>query len=539
MSNKRVVFLDGYLDEPSTLGVPPYLSPYSRYIYGLLLDLNFREEAIHYLTIDQLRQQPEAIDGLAPEWLVILAGTTVPGNYLGGKPITLKEIKRLAATGGPSKALLGPVTECGFRAEGINFHASERALFDLYTLFSGSHPPYSSYREGVSRWALLGARLTRRHPNFPQLVCELETYRGCLRRSNCLFCSERLKRNTYTRYPEEVVQEVAALHSQGNRYFRLGSQTDLLLYGARREAEEYPIPNPDYLQRLYAGIREAAPDLKLLHMDNAGPRSLVHYPEAGQRILKIIVDYNTPGDTAAMGLESADPAVLNENNIGTSPEETLKAVRMVNEIGGKRIDGVPVLLPGINLLHGLKGEGKKSWEHNYEFLLNLYQEGLMIRRINLRQVRSIGGYSPERVNKFQFRSYKERINKEINGPMLRRVFPTGTLLREVWVEEQRGKLTYGRPLGSYPLLIGIPGDWERGTALDVRIVDHGFRSVTALPASLTINNASLEQLKYLPGIGHRRAQRLFLQRPFDSWQQVAEALDQECDLRPLQAFSLH
>ncbi len=34
----KVAILDGYLDEPSCLGVPPYLSPHVRYTYGGYID---------------------------------------------------------------------------------------------------------------------------------------------------------------------------------------------------------------------------------------------------------------------------------------------------------------------------------------------------------------------------------------------------------------------------------------------------------------------------------------------------------------------
>ena len=33
---KRVFILDGYLDEPSCLGVPPYISPHVSYTFGAL-----------------------------------------------------------------------------------------------------------------------------------------------------------------------------------------------------------------------------------------------------------------------------------------------------------------------------------------------------------------------------------------------------------------------------------------------------------------------------------------------------------------------
>ena len=47
--------LDGYVDEPACLGVPPYISPYIRTVAGALLSHHY---TVRYLTIDQLRKDP-------------------------------------------------------------------------------------------------------------------------------------------------------------------------------------------------------------------------------------------------------------------------------------------------------------------------------------------------------------------------------------------------------------------------------------------------------------------------------------------------
>lgn len=49
---KYDVIIDCYTDEPSVLGVPPYLSVHSRYIAGILKNQNIK---YYYLTIDDLR----------------------------------------------------------------------------------------------------------------------------------------------------------------------------------------------------------------------------------------------------------------------------------------------------------------------------------------------------------------------------------------------------------------------------------------------------------------------------------------------------
>ena len=47
--------LDGYVDEPACLGVPPYISPYIRTVAGVLVGHRF---TVRYLTIDQLPEGP-------------------------------------------------------------------------------------------------------------------------------------------------------------------------------------------------------------------------------------------------------------------------------------------------------------------------------------------------------------------------------------------------------------------------------------------------------------------------------------------------
>ena len=76
--------LDGYVDEPACLGVPPYLSPYIRTVAGALIGHKY---AVRYLTIDQLRKDPQSINTLdRADLVVMIAGVTVPGKYLGGTP---------------------------------------------------------------------------------------------------------------------------------------------------------------------------------------------------------------------------------------------------------------------------------------------------------------------------------------------------------------------------------------------------------------------------------------------------------------------
>ena len=524
----KVTILDGYLDEPSCLGVPPYLAPHIRYTYGALKDSGLTKEEINYLTIDQFRNnQDQKWEQLEQsDWIIIIAGTTVPGKYLGGKPISVQEIEALGLDLAQKQVMLsGPILNCNLKINNIKQFADEVPGLAIYQQLT-NHDPLNnrSLAELIDDWAKLGAELTTKHPNFPYLMCEIETFRGCPRQKHCSFCSEGLKEKTYQRSVEGILNEIKDLYQAGNRYFRLGGQTDLLLYQAEHKQGKL-IPNPKAIENLYSGIREVAPNLKVLHMDNMNPSNIVAYPQRSKKILNTIAKYNTSGDIAAFGLESADPEVLKANQIGTTPTKTKEAIKIMNQVSGFREGGVPKLLPGINLLHGLEGEREETMELNYQFLKDILADDLLLRRINIRQVNPLGDYQKADYDQHQFKEYKEKINQNINQPLLEKVFPVGTVLKEVIIEKQQGKLAFGRQIGTYPILVGIPGEYEIAKVLDVKVIDHGYRSITALPHPFNLNQAGIAQLEALPGIGKNRAIKIFMANGINSLDDLKDLLD--------------
>jgi radical SAM superfamily enzyme with C-terminal helix-hairpin-helix motif len=540
-----VTLVDGYVDEPAHFGVPPYVSTYPRFTAGALVDAGVPASAITYHTIDELRDDRGRWRDVADaDLLIYLGGMTVPGKYVGGTPAEPDEVRELAWTADGTTLMGGPV-RFGVGEENAGAQEMERKDLDYDFVAKGdveaaAHDLVASGLEGfgdrmrdneeLDRWAAKGAFVVEDHPNHPDyLIAELETSRGCAYR--CSFCTEPLYGDPGFRAAESVVREVAALYERGVRHFRLGRQADILAFGGDGEA-----PNPDALRRLYAGIREAAPELGTLHLDNMNPVTIVDYPERSREAIRIIAEHNTAGDTAAFGLESADPVVRERNNLLVSADECLEAVRVVNEEAGwrpgdDRADApttgddaaarLPKLLPGINLVHGLQGEREETFEHNRTFLRRVYDEGLLLRRINIRQVMAFAGTEMSstgadvaRDHKAQFKRYKREVREEIDRPMLRRVVPPGTVLPDVHLEYHDGGKTFGRQLGTYPLLVGIPGERDLGTTLDVAVVDHGYRSVTGVPYPLDPNAASMAELTALPGVGRSTAGDIVVGRPY-------------------------
>ena len=541
----KALIIDGYVDEPACLGVPPYLSPYPRYIAGALRERGLSENDIHYLTIDTLRENIPGAGELIgkADLVVIIAGMTVPGKYLRASPISPGEIEAIFGAAKGIKVMGGPI-RLGFSSEGgraakgtesgISLGDAVLAKMDIeafiYDLFedgiggersTGSFPVRLKDQESIEHrfrttseigcWGVRGAFLIRQHPDYPHCMCELETYRGCGRKVHCSFCTEPFYGSSDYRPVEDVVSEVSALYSYGARYFRIGRQPDLFSYHGTDAGGPVPKPVPEVLERLYKGIRNSAPGLSVLHMDNANPITLATYPEESEQILKTIVKFHTPGDVAAFGMETADPAVVAANSLKATSEEVFEAIRLVNRFGAVRgANGLPEILPGINFVHGLMGETKKTFQLNYAFLQKVLDSGLLLRRINIRQVMAFPGtpmYGRDEAakkHKKLFLDYKERVRKNIDLPMLRKVVPEGTVLRDVMCEVHDRDLTFGRQIGSYPLLVGIPSLLPLRKFTDITVTGHGMRSITGIPYPLHINSAPPTLIRCLPGSVKKR-----------------------------------
>ena len=519
--------LDGYVDEPSCLGVPPYISPYIRTVAGVLAGHGY---SVRYLTIDQLRTGPEQINALNAAGLVVMiAGATVPGKYLGGTPATLTEIQQVGLALSRPKKLIGGPIRFGYAPEGGQ-KAIRQAIGGFDAMLPGEPATaLDEYLRSVTMegkldyartdpWSVSGSAIIRQHPDYPFVMCELETARGCSHGAagGCSFCTEPFYGSPNYRSIGGITAEVAALYREGARHFRVGRQPDILAYGAGDG--EYPAPRPELIEELFSSIRSAAPDLRTLHIDNTNPATIARHEDAAREALRSIVRYHTAGDVAAFGMETADPAVVAANNLKALPDEVFRAIGIVNEVGGVWRDGIPELLPGLNFVCGLLGETSRTYDLNEQFLSRVLGSGLMVRRVNIRQVMPFPGtpaYDRNTLGQHdrRFRAFKEFVREKIDYPMLQRLFPQGTVLQDVRIEVS-GELSFGRQMGSYPLLVGIPVPLAVKTVLDVAVVDWGMRSVTALPVPIRINELPASALKWLPGIPKKAIAKVIAKRPF-------------------------
>jgi radical SAM superfamily enzyme with C-terminal helix-hairpin-helix motif len=498
-----ICIIDCYTDEPSGLGVPPYLGTYPRYIVGAIEKL---KEEYKYLRIDDLRftyknnkeeinrktnisinnlsqnfKETEEILSNA-DFIIVIAGMHTPGKYLTANPGSIKEVSLLIEKFNGTKIITGPAAFASlfsggqklsdnyknFLEENFDYVVSGDLWGLLNKIIKGEdfNPNLKfSYNE-LKEIAPLGAGILKQI-NQPYML-EIETAKGCPRKNHCSFCLEPLKNQVAFRDYKDILDEVKELNKNGGEHFRLGKQADFYSYPQIKEL----LTELDKLK------------LKTLHIDNVDPASVVS--KKGEEITKLICKYCSEGNVAAFGVESFDPKVIKANNLHSHPQTIIKAIEIINKYGQKRgKKGLPLFLPGINLLLGLINENKETLNINLESLKEIFDKGLLLRRINIRQVdifpntqMSEIGSKFIRKNKKHYFSFKRKVREEIDFKMLEKVFPKGIILKDVYMEVFDGNHTFGKQLGTYPIVVGINKRVKLKEFYEVKIIKHQLRSLT-------------------------------------------------------------
>ncbi len=530
-----VLLVDGYIDDPAALGVPPYISPIIRAIAGAALDAG--ADRVEYVTIDMVRRGAKLPQA---DVSVVMSGNTVPGKYLRSMPMSVKELEALFPKLSGWRLIGGSAADTEIAGR-FDFVIRKDLAASLYDGMCGKEVG-ERYRtlDEWNRWMLLGADIVKQHQDFPQpLIAEVESYRGCHRWSTggCSYCIEPLKGRPLMRSPSDIIAEAERLRKLGVRNLRVGGQTCIVSYGSEDDSP-VPRPDPEAVSDLFEGLDALGFDV--LHVDNANAAVISTYPEESERVLETLAHRCTDGNVLALGMETADPRVVIENNLNSTSEQVLDAVRAINRIGGGRgPNGLPRLLPGINIVCGLDGETADTYRMDMDLLRAVRDEGLMVRRINIRQVLPVRREFEVRVDQRRFKRFKEEVRSDIDRVMLERVVPYGTVLRNVYMEIHDGNTTFGRQIGSYPLLVGIPYKVDLDTFHDVFITDWGYRSITGVTYPFDINSQPMTALASLPGIGKKRASRIVMERPlsgFDDLLRVVEDPNVVDRLRDLVVF---
>ncbi|HEC88323.1 MAG TPA: radical SAM protein [Thermoplasmata archaeon] len=527
-----ITLFDGFVDEPACLGVPPYISPYIRYIAGAIRDAEVEYE---YVTVEEWRRGRDFKGNI----LVIFAGAIVPGKYLRGMPLSFKEFLEICKSFEGVKILTGPSAKFGFGQGGgkgfisgadfVDFVAKGDDDAFIYDFLNGKIGNRRRKSIEWKRWSVLGAELVEKHPDFPQpLICEIETYRGCVRWFNggCSFCIEPLFGEPIMREEGDIIREIRELMSKGAVNFRIGCQSCFFSYKAIGIGKtETPKPNVSVIKRLLEGIAKLNPSV--LHIDNANPAVLANWEEHSLKICELIKKYCTSGNVAALGMESADENVIKENNLNATPEEVMKAIEIINRIGKERgKNGMPIFLPGLNFVYGLDGESRATYIKNFDFLKKIMEKGYLLRRINIRQVAAIRRKGVK-VNKKLFKIFKRKVNEEINRSMLQKIIPKKEIIKDVFLEINIGKKTFGRQIGSYPILICLPYKTNINRFIDVKVTSHSYRSITGIEYPININRVNFDMIKSIPNIGEKRAAKIVRSRPYRSKEEFLKLFNNE------------
>ncbi|MGA1872926.1 MAG: radical SAM protein [Thermoplasmatota archaeon] len=543
----RYVILDGYVDEPSSLGVPPYISPQVRSLAGGLICGGAGEDEVGYLTVDQWRKMRGAgnVFGKARklEAIFIMYGCIVPGRYLRGTPISRREIGEASREAGEAQVIATGIASGSLDIEGVEVSAGDPGVLGEGVASSGTASDRDRTADEWNDHLLAGAFVIWMHPDHPSpLIAEIETSRGCPRyvSGGCSFCSEPGKGPVQFREPANIAEEVRKLADLGLENIRIGGQSDLLTYMSPQVGRsEVPEPDPAVLGEMMQGaffavrggkgVRRAAAkgrrtgiDTGIVHTDNANAAVISEHPELSREALIRIVEHTTPGTVLALGLESADPEVRRLNNLNSGPGEIIDAVRMMNEVGGERGEnGLPRLLPGINFLGGLPGQVPESFSYDIDLLESILKEDLLVRRTNIRGALFPGRsgvpealYLKGKLRK-AFVKFKEKVRSELDPIFLERIVGRGGVLKGVYTEAVSGHVTFGRQIGSYPVLVGIEHGVPLGSFIDVAVNEFSGRSVTGFRTPFPINRMSFRDLQGLPGVGKKRAASIFNAIPLE------------------------
>ena len=387
MGNSNTVILDCYTDEPSGFGVRPYLGTHQLHLSQAL---SFLGKEHYYLTIDDLRFCEElqsktfesntdtnlrilnrtknfdkAIDILRNAKVIfIIMGCFVDYNYFSTKPPKSDEVYNLLKDFSAEKILfyvLGTSPSIS-----PDYHNSKLKTIINHVEFGNTYRyilEQNCHKSLLEPNYNLLSRISSAEPQiihqlrYP-IISEIETGAGC-NTPFCYFCIESARPITPSfRMPNSIITQIKTLYSLGVRHFRLGKQPNFYYY-QKQDTEK--------IKELLQGIRENCPEIEMLHIDNA---NIINVASGkGREITKLIVDYCTSGNIAALGVETFDDTVRKRIRKVGNADLAMRAIEIINEFGSKRgDDGLPIFLPGINLIYGLPGQSEKTHILNLEYL---------------------------------------------------------------------------------------------------------------------------------------------------------------------------
>ena len=469
---KYDVIVDCYTDEPSGLGVPPFLSVHSRYIAGSLEE---QKRKYYYLTIDDLRysngekhnndsynkriinttkNKDNVLDILNnASNIYVVMGCFVKYEYVSAEPPSFLEVENLLRKYSANKLLFYSLGGNELTRENVR-KTVPQGLFDeiifgnTYNYFIGEtsnkfKPNYDRLKNIAISSATVLKQLER------PLVIEIETATGCNRKPGCTFCIEGMRGLPLQfREVEDIVSEIKSLYDNGALYFRLGRQPNFYAY---KDC------NPSEIEKLFKRIWEECPNIKTLHIDNVSPHN-VNTPE-GIKITEIVAKYTTAGNITPFGIESFDPRIRELCNLNGSLNDIHESINIINRFGKERGDnGLPKLLPGINIIYGLDGQSEKTLDCNLNNFKRILDSGNWVRRVFVRKLTSPYGeqfdiYTKDKLD--EFKNWSSTIENDFTIPMLKQVFPVGLIIKDLRMEMYKDGDSILRQMATCPVRVVV------------------------------------------------------------------------------------
>src|SRR3989338_1225789 len=196
----QFTIIDCYTDEPSGLGVPPYLSTYPRYVAGAILNSGHK---CTYLTIDDMRllcrgkgketlqtnikiknvSKNNAAEILSKtDIIVVVSGVQTPGKYLSALPGTIAEVREYVKQFKCLKVLTGPAAMAGEGLWGGRVATTDYKGFDMVIphfefkldklLLNNFTTDVSADLafQNIAKISIAGAKIVTEHPDYPEFL---------------------------------------------------------------------------------------------------------------------------------------------------------------------------------------------------------------------------------------------------------------------------------------------------------------------------------------------------------------------------------
>lgn len=472
---KYDVIVDCYTDEPSGLGVPPFLSVHSRYIAGALENKNIK---YYYLTIDDLRYSEgerhlensfnkRIINTTVNKEMVkeilsnaqniyVVMGCFVKYEYVSAEPPTFTEVQSLLKSYNSRKLLFYSLGGNELTRENIRKTVPQDLFEEI--IFGNTYNYFINEKENrfkpnydkLKNIAIKSSSVLKQI-NRP-LVMEIETATGCNRKPGCTFCIEGMRGLPLQFRPiEDIVSEIKSLYDEGALYFRLGRQPNFYAYMDC---------NPEKIEDLFKKIWEECPNIKTLHIDNVSPHN-VNTPE-GERITEIVAKYTTAGNITPFGIESFDPCIRKKCNLNGSIDDIHESIKIINKYGKVRGEnGLPKLLPGINIIFGLDGQSDKTLNYNLENFNKILNSENWVRRVFVRKLTSPYGEQFDNYTEkdlIEFKKWSNQIENDFIIPMLKQVFPIGLEISDLRMEMYKEGNSILRQMATCPIRVIVENE---------------------------------------------------------------------------------